>query len=88
MKKSKGGGKKIVPCNGSEEIVELILRTVISANQFSVYGAVADLCKELDLGSNYTESENCESLVILIEITNANTTTQSATRLAQGDLSS
>ena len=37
--KSKGGG--------SDENVELLLRTVISANQLSVYGAVADLCNEL-----------------------------------------
>ena len=31
---------------GSHENIELLLRTVISANQFSVYGAVADLCDE------------------------------------------
>ena len=30
--------------NGSEETVEVILRTVISVNQLSIYGAVADLC--------------------------------------------
>ena len=33
--------------NGSDETVEVILRTVISVNQFSVYGAVADTCGEL-----------------------------------------
>ena len=33
--------------NGSDETMELILRTVLSVNQLSVYGAVADLNKEL-----------------------------------------
>ena len=37
--------------NGSEETVELILRTVISVNQLSIYGAAADLCKELSKDS-------------------------------------
>ena len=46
--KSKGGGKKTIHYNGSGETVELILRTVISVSQLSVYGVVADLCNELD----------------------------------------
>ena len=46
--KSKGGGKKTIHYNGSEEYVELVLRTIISANQLSIYGAVADLCNGLD----------------------------------------
>ena len=33
--------------NDSDENIELLLRTVISANQLSVYGATADLCNEL-----------------------------------------
>ena len=45
--RSKGGGKKSVHFNGSDENIELLLRTVISANHLSVYGAIADLCKEL-----------------------------------------
>ena len=40
--KSKFGGKKTIHYNGSEETVELILRTVISVNQLSIHGAVAD----------------------------------------------
>ena len=56
------GTQRLKSC---EETVELILRTVISVNQFSIYGAVADLCKELDPDSrNQTEGESCESLVI------------------------
>ena len=60
--KSKESGKKSTHYNGSEENVELILRTIISVNQFSIYGAVADLCKELE--PDYAESEICDSLVI------------------------
>ena len=45
--KSKGKGVKTIHFNGSDETIELILRTIISVNQLSIYGAVADLCKEL-----------------------------------------
>ena len=40
-------GGKPTHFNGSEEKnIELILRTIFSANQLSVYGAVADLCRK------------------------------------------
>ena len=39
--------KKFIQFNGDDENIELLLRAVISANQPSVYGVVADLCKEL-----------------------------------------
>ena len=45
--RSKRGGKKSIHFNGSDENIELLLRTVNSANQLSVYGAIADLCNEL-----------------------------------------
>ena len=45
--RSKGGGKKSIHFNGSDENIELLLRTVTSANPLSVYGAMADLCNEL-----------------------------------------
>ena len=45
--RSKEGGKKSKHFNGSDENIELLLRTVISANQLSIYGAIADLCNEL-----------------------------------------
>ena len=35
--------------NGSDETVEVVLRTVISVNQLSVHGTVADMCGELAL---------------------------------------
>ena len=37
---------KSIHFNGSDDTIELILRTIISVNQLSVYGAVADLCRE------------------------------------------
>ena len=42
--RSKGHGKKKIRFNGGEENIELLLRTTISANQLSVYGAIVDLC--------------------------------------------
>ena len=40
--RSKEGGKKSIHFNGSNETIELLLRTVISANQLSVYGRIAE----------------------------------------------
>ena len=86
-KKKQEDGKKSIDFNGSEETVELILRTVISVNQLSIYGAVVDLCNELDPDSrNQTGGELCESLGIPAEVPNANATSQSSTSLAQEDL--
>ena len=48
--RSKEHGKKSTQLNGSDENIELLLRTVISSNQLSIYGAVADLCNELSEG--------------------------------------
>ena len=45
--RSKGGGKKSTHFNGSHENIELLLRTVISANQLRIYGAIADFCDEV-----------------------------------------
>ena len=45
--RSKEDGKKPIHFDGSDENIELHLHTLISANQLSVYGAIADLCSEL-----------------------------------------
>ena len=45
--RSKEKGKKSFHFNGGEENIKLILRTVTSVNQLSIYGAVADLRREL-----------------------------------------
>ena len=34
----------------TDESIELLLRTVISANQLSIYGAIAELCDEVPKG--------------------------------------
>ena len=85
FKKQRWWKEDIVHCNGSEHPVELILRAIISVNQLSIYGTVADLCEEEDPDSrNQTEGEICESLVIPTEITNANAKSQSSTSSTQG----
>ena len=70
--KSKGEGNMSIHSNGSEENIELNLRTFISANQLSVYGAVADLCKELSKDSRASEkpdaNEDSESMEISTEL--------------------
>ena len=39
----KGSGKKSMHFNGSNQNIELLLQMVISVNQLSIYGAVADM---------------------------------------------
>ena len=57
---------KSVHFNGSEENIELTLRTIISVNQLSIYGTVADLCKELskdsDVAGKLAANEYLQSL--------------------------
>ena len=69
--KSKGKGTKSIHFNGSDETVELILPTVISVNQLSIYGEVADLCKESARDSpragKPAANENLESMVVPTE---------------------
>ena len=45
--KSKGKGKSSINYNGSDETVEVVPRTIISVNQLSIYGAVANMCEEV-----------------------------------------
>ena len=70
--RSKEKGKKSIHFNGSEENIELILRTIIFANQLSFYGAVADWCKELSKASRAAgksvASEELETMEIPTEI--------------------
>ena len=44
--KSKGKGVNSIHFEGSDNTIELILRTVVSVKQLSVHGAVADLRRE------------------------------------------
>ena len=45
--RSKGKGKSSIQFNGRDETVEVVIRTTISVNQFSICGAEADMCEEL-----------------------------------------
>ena len=54
---SKGHGKKPTQFNDNEGNIELLLRTVISVNQLSIY-ALADLCKELNKKSFEDSADN------------------------------
>ena len=46
--KSKGGGKLSIHYCADQGTIETVFRTIISVNQLSIYGAVADLCEECD----------------------------------------
>ena len=68
--RSKENGKKSIHFDGSEETIELILRTIISVNQLSIYGAVADLCKESmskdsEVAEKLAANDDLESMEIL-----------------------
>ena len=48
MLKSKGGGKLSIHYCADPETIETVFRTIISVNQLSIYGAVAEMCEECD----------------------------------------
>ena len=80
--KSKGKGKLSIHFNGSDETVEVILRKVISVNQLSVYGAVAEMCDELaciisgssERTGGFVDPNNPETMVIPTELSTTNKT--------------
>ena len=79
--------------NGSDETVEVILRTVISVNQLSIYGSVSDMCGELaweiSRHSKGTDKlvapENPETMVMPPEMSTTNQTSQTDAEV-QGNL--
>ena len=74
--KSKGKGKLSIHFCGDDKIVEVVLRTIISVNQLSIYGAVADMCDELacrisgcsERTGEPVAEDNPETAVILTEL--------------------
>ena len=46
--KSKGGGKLSIHYCADLETIQTVFRTIISLNQLSLYGAVAEMCKEYE----------------------------------------
>ena len=79
--------------NGIDKTVEVILRTVISKNQLSIYGAVADICGELawvvsrsSKGTGKPRAlENLETMLMSSETSTENQTSQTDAR-EQGNL--
>ena len=46
--KSKGGGKLSIHCCADSGTIESVFRTIISVNQLSLHGAVAEMCEECE----------------------------------------
>ena len=46
--KSKGPGKLSIHCAADLETIETIFRTIVSVNQLSLYGAIAEICEEYE----------------------------------------
>ena len=58
--KSKGHGKLSIHCAADLETVETIFLIFVSANQLSLYGAVAEICEEYE-----SLHERTERLVVM-----------------------
>ena len=52
---SKGGGKLSMHSCADGDTIETVLRTIISVNKLSIYGAVSDLCDEYSACQARTE---------------------------------
>ena len=46
--KSKGHGKLSIHFTADYSTIEIIFRIIVSANQLSLYGAVAEMCEEFE----------------------------------------
>ena len=46
--RSKGHGKLSIHFAATQETIEIIFRIIVSANQLSLYGAVAEMCEEYE----------------------------------------
>ena len=46
--KSKGHGKQSIHYAADQETMETIFRIIVSANQLSLYGAIAEICEEYE----------------------------------------
>ena len=69
--KSKGHGKLSIPFAADQETIETIFRIIVSANQLSLYGAVAEICEEYEFLHERTErpdvmGQSCSSLVLSV----------------------
>ena len=65
--KSKGHGKLSIHFTADQETIETIFRIIVSANQLSPYGAVANMCEEFETHqdrSGELEILMCQSIVL------------------------
>ena len=46
--KSRGGGKLSIHCCADLDTIKTVFRTIISVNQLSLYGTVAEMCEEYE----------------------------------------
>ena len=52
--KSKGGGKLSIHYCADLETIKTVFRTIVSVNQLSLYGAVAEMCEEYETSNDRT----------------------------------
>ena len=69
--RSKGHGKLSIHYAADLETIESIFRIIVSANQLSLYGAVADMCEEYESLHERTErpvviGQSSSSLVLIV----------------------
>ena len=91
--KSKGKGTLSIHFFGGDNTAELVLRTIISLNQISIYGAVADMCDELacrildcsESTGKLVAQNNSETLVMPTDLSTTNKTPRTNDKV-QGNL--
>ena len=66
--RSKVSGKKSIHFSGSTQYNELLFDTVISVNQFSIYGAVTDMIVKSPVGQRAVEKFKAPSQLDKVEI--------------------
>ena len=71
--KSKGHGKLSIHCAADQETIEPIFRIIVSANQLSLHGTIAEICEEYEsfherTGRPVVMGQSSSSLVIKTEV--------------------
>ena len=66
--RSKGGGMTSIHFSGSAQNIELLLQMVLSVNQLSIHGAVADVIEELPVGLKPPEKPAAPGQLDKVEI--------------------
>ena len=61
--KSRGHGQLSIHFAADEETIETIFRIIISVNQLSLYGAVAEMCEEYESFHDRKEATRCRRAI-------------------------